>query len=297
VHSFARRFCARFFTPPAPLSPFADCSPSRSALHTGRNPLHVNVLNSWLDIHNEADPVGGYQGVPLNMSFLPQKLKEAGYATHFVGKSHLGIATPAHMPINRGYDSSLHYFTGANDYWDSTSAAESQCKPVFTDLWSSDKPAIGLNNSWACSQTNQAPGCLYEDEIFTRSIVSTINASDPATPFFAYVAFHNVHEPLEVPTATLDKFSWIEDPVRQKCARTRACLFPLPPPPPLLPPSHNTLAPPCRYMAMVNEMDSHLGRIVQALKDKGFWENTLLLGFGKLGPPKAPPACAHKRAP
>jgi arylsulfatase A-like enzyme len=50
-------------------------------------------------------------------------------------------------------------------------------------------------------------------------------------------------------------------------------------------------------MAMVNEMDSHLGRIVQALKDKGFWENTLLLGFGKLGPPKAPPACAHKRAP
>jgi arylsulfatase I/J len=29
---------------------FQYCSPSRSALHTGRNPLHVNVLNSYLDI-------------------------------------------------------------------------------------------------------------------------------------------------------------------------------------------------------------------------------------------------------
>jgi arylsulfatase I/J len=234
---------------------FMYCSPSRSALHTGRNPLHVNVLNSWLDIHNPDDPVSGYQGVPLNMSFLPQKLKTAGYSTHFVGKSHLGMATPAHMPTARGYDTSLHYWTGANDYWTSTSGAESQCKPLFTDLWNSDGPAVGFNNSWACSQSNQAPGCLYEDEILTRSILSTINASDPSTPFFAYVAFHNVHEPLEVPAATLAKFSWIEDPTRQK------------------------------YMAMVNEMDSHLGRIVQALKDHGFWENTLMLGFADNGGP------------
>lgn len=127
---------------------FMYCSPSRSALHTGRNPLHVNVggalrwpfsrrksppptsarpprpisrahplqvLNNWLDIHNPADPIAGYQGVPLNMTFLPEKLKAAGYATHFVGKSHMGMATPAHIPTARGYDTSLHYFTGAND--------------------------------------------------------------------------------------------------------------------------------------------------------------------------------------
>ena len=234
---------------------FMYCSPSRSALHTGRNPIHVNVLNNYLDVHNPADPIGGYQGVPLNMSFLPQKLKTVGYATHFVGKSHLGMATPAHIPIARGYDTSLHYFTGANDYWDSTSGAESQCKPTFTDLWKDGHPAKAFNNSWACSQASQAPGCLYEDEIFTRSIVDTINASDPATPFFGYVAFHNVHEPLEVPQATLDRFAWIDNPTRRK------------------------------YMAMVSEMDSHLARIVQALKDKGMWENTLLLAFADNGGP------------
>ncbi len=75
----------------------------------------LQVLNNWLDIHNPADPIAGYQGVPLNMTFLPQKLKAAGYATHFVGKSHMGMATPAHIPTARGYDTSLHYFTGAND--------------------------------------------------------------------------------------------------------------------------------------------------------------------------------------
>lgn len=234
---------------------FMYCSPSRSALHTGRNPLHVNVLNSYLDIHNPADPVGGYQGVPLNMTFLPQKLQTAGYKTHFVGKSHLGMATPAHIPTARGYDSSLHYFTGANDYWTSASPGESQCKQVFTDLWQSEGPATGLNNSWACSQTNQPASCVYEDELFTRSMVATINASDPSVPFFAYVAFHNVHEPLEVPNATLDKFAWIDYMDRRK------------------------------YMAMVNEMDSHLGRIVAALKGNGMYENTLLLAFADNGGP------------
>ena len=109
---------------------FMYCSPSRSALHTGRNPLHVNVLNNFLDIHNPSDPVSGYQGIPLNMTLLPQKLKEAGYATHFVGKSHLGMATPLHIPTSRGYDSSLHYFEGANDYWNSQGGAESECAGV-----------------------------------------------------------------------------------------------------------------------------------------------------------------------
>jgi arylsulfatase A-like enzyme len=67
---------------------FQYCSPSRSAFHTGRNPIHVNVLNSFLDQHNPADPVSGFQGIPRNMSTLPSKLKTAGYATHLVRALH-----------------------------------------------------------------------------------------------------------------------------------------------------------------------------------------------------------------
>lgn len=62
------------------------CSPSRCALQSGRNPVHVNVLNSDMEQHNEADPLGGYQGIPLNMTTVARKLSNGGYATHAVGK-------------------------------------------------------------------------------------------------------------------------------------------------------------------------------------------------------------------
>ena len=136
-----------------------------------------------------------------------------------------------------------------------TGGPESQCTQVFTDLWRSSAPAVGSNNSWACSQANQPAACVYEDELFTRSLLATIAAADPAQPLMAYVAFHAAHEPLQVPEATLERFAWIEDATRRS------------------------------YMAMVAEMDAHLGRIVDALKAKGMWSNTLLVAFADNGGP------------
>ena len=65
---------------------FRFCSPSRSAFHTGRNPIHVNVLNSDLAAANESDPVSGFAGIPLNMTTLPAKLAVRGYRTVASGK-------------------------------------------------------------------------------------------------------------------------------------------------------------------------------------------------------------------
>ena len=44
------------------------CSPSRSAMHSGRLPVHVNDQNAEPEVHNPADPVSGYQGIPINVS-------------------------------------------------------------------------------------------------------------------------------------------------------------------------------------------------------------------------------------
>lgn len=95
---------------------FKYCSPTRSALQTGRNPIHVNVVNSPIQQvrrgvalslspcttllslpspplcnnlpqqHNPKDTQSGFQGVPRNMTGLAAKLKGAGYSTHQVGK-------------------------------------------------------------------------------------------------------------------------------------------------------------------------------------------------------------------
>ena len=79
----------RFYT-------YKFCSPSRSSLLTGRLPQHVNM-------HNLAHSVPG-AGIPLGMSTMADKLKTAGYATHAVGKWHCGMASPAHTPRGRGFD-------------------------------------------------------------------------------------------------------------------------------------------------------------------------------------------------
>lgn len=62
------------------------CGPSRAAIQTGRNPIHVNVLDSNLDAYNLKDPQGGFMGVPRNMTGIAAKLTGAGYQTHMVGK-------------------------------------------------------------------------------------------------------------------------------------------------------------------------------------------------------------------
>ena len=68
----------RFYT-------YKFCSPSRSAFLTGRLPIHVNF-------HNSDQRMPG-AGIPLGMTTIAEKLKGAGYATHQIGKWHVGSAT------------------------------------------------------------------------------------------------------------------------------------------------------------------------------------------------------------
>lgn len=161
------------------------------------------------------------------------------------GKWDAGMATDDHSPHGRGYDTSLLYFHHANDYWTSIDGALCKNQSVV-DLYATTGPALGLNNSFLCSQKNQA-GCKYEDEIFVEEVLQRINEHDPSVPFFLFWAPHIVHAPLEVPQPYVDKFSFITYQPRQM------------------------------YMAMVNYLDDLVGRVVQALKDKGIWDDLLII--------------------
>jgi len=223
------------------------CSPSRSALLSGRNPIHVNLLNLDPDFHNPKDNISGYAGVSLNMTMIPAKLKGAGYKTHFVGKWDAGMATRRHLPTSRGFDSSLGYFHHANDYWtEHTGVCDKQS---MFDFWSNSGPAYNQSNH-NCSETaDGTTTCHYEDNVFVNQVLSIIAQHDASKPLFIYWAPHTVHAPLEVPSSYLNKFASIDKQPRRI------------------------------YSAMVNHLDDMIGSVVEQLKSKGMWDNTVV-AFG-----------------
>ena len=44
-------------------------------------------------------------GLPLDSPTIADKMKEAGYSTHAVGKWHVGMYKKDYLPNNRGFDS------------------------------------------------------------------------------------------------------------------------------------------------------------------------------------------------
>ena len=183
---------------------FQFCSPSRSSLMSGRLPIHVNDENKLMEFYNPQDPVSGFAGIPRNMTGIASKLKEAGYATHQVGKWHAGGATPDHTPMGRGFDSSLGYFNAANDYY---TEVDGNCNSTsIVDLWDTDKPGTGMNGTGADN---------YEDALFAERLLHIVNSHDPSTPLYLYYAPHIAHRPLQVPDRYAQRFSFIDDENRQ----------------------------------------------------------------------------------
>ena len=78
------------------------CSPSRSALQSGRNPYHVNPLNAAPYLYNKDDPVSGFAAIPRNMTGIASKLAAAGYETAAFGKCTPCLLYTSPSPRDRG---------------------------------------------------------------------------------------------------------------------------------------------------------------------------------------------------
>ena len=77
------------------------CSPTRSAIMTGRHPMRNGITHTILE----------RERMTLNATILPQVLKQAGYMSGIFGKWHLGDEEP-YQPHTRGFDEAFIHGAG-----------------------------------------------------------------------------------------------------------------------------------------------------------------------------------------
>ncbi|XP_068608735.1 arylsulfatase B-like [Brachionichthys hirsutus] len=176
------------------------CTPSRSQLMTGRYQIRTGLQHYiiW-----PCQP----SCVPLDEKLLPQLLKEAGYATHMVGKWHLGMYKTECLPTRRGFDSYFGYLTGSEDYY-----THQRCNDVPGQGWTC---ALDLRDGEEAAANYSG---VYSTELFSHKAVSVIKNHKSAQPLFLYVALQSVHAPLEVPERYLAPYANITDPGRKTYA-------------------------------------------------------------------------------
>jgi len=218
------------------------CSPSRAAIQSGRLPLAYGLQTYVID------PNGVDYGLDLNETTLPQLLRDkGGYATHAIGKWHLGMGRWEQTPTFRGYDSFHGFYSGGQDYF----SHEDDGRDSY-DMHIDN----GRNCGRGCSQVDWAARGVYTTHLFTSSAVELIASHDTSTPLFLYLAYQAVHSPDQVPQSYIDPYnSTISDPKRRTFAGMLSCL------------------------------DEAVGNVTSALAAAGMEDNTLLVFVADNGGP------------
>lgn len=143
-----------------------NCSPSRTALMTGRTPTRVGV-RTWIP---EESPVH----VPRSEITVATLLKTAGYATCHTGKWHMNgqFNLPSQpQPCDHGFD---HWFSTQNNA-----------------LPNHRNPDNFVRNGEPVGKLEGYSAHLVVDEA-----IRWLGGWDTSKPFFLYVCFHEPHEPI-----------------------------------------------------------------------------------------------------
>ncbi|KAK2896649.1 hypothetical protein QQF64_005816 [Cirrhinus molitorella] len=172
------------------------CSPSRSQLMTGRYQIHTGLQHS---IIRPRQPLC----LPPDIPTLPERLQQAGYSTHMVGKWHLGFCRPECLPTSRGFQSFLGSLTGSGDHFSFQSCDGTEA--CGFDLHDGDRPAWELSGN-------------YSTRLYTERVKEILRGHDQRTPLFLYVALQAVHTPLQAPGHLLRRYQTLGNRPRRHYA-------------------------------------------------------------------------------
>ena len=235
-------------------SPNPVCGPYRGCLLTGAYTSHCGVFRN-------GDPL------PTHMPSLAALLQQNGYETGFVGKWHLGDHVSAPIPVSlRG---GFAHFRGY------------QCHNGF-------EPKAPFNNDVTFYDEQETPHRYdkHRTEVTTDLAVeqlTTLVAS--GKPFFQLVSYQAPHYP-EQPSAPFDTLydgvTFPKSPDYQPVEPFTPTYSPPSPRPFEKDPDYqryggNMDAYQRLYAGMVSQVDAGVGRLLDALRQLGIYEDTLIL--------------------
>ena len=253
------------------------CAPTRAMLLSGNN-NHVAGMARQSKIGLLDSPVRGYESsLSDRIVPFPQLLQDAGYHTYTVGKWHLGLEAET-SPHAAGFSRAFNLLDGAGTHFD----------------------AIGFFEGGSTYRQDEDlaeyPAGRYSTDLYTDRLIEFIDANkDDGKPFFAFAAYTSPHWPLQVPDNYLDLYAGHYDDGYDALREDRfdslqeAGIIPLSSD---LPPRNDAITPwedltsderrrESRkmelYAAMVDNLDDHVGRLLEYLKSNNLYENTLIV--------------------
>jgi arylsulfatase len=256
----------------------ALCSPTRTALLTGRN-HHSNNAGAIMEL---ATAFPGNTGVrPASVAPMAEMLRLNGYSTAAYGKYHetapweVSVSGPYdRWPTHSGFDKFYGFIGGETNQW----------APAIYDGVVRVEHEPDPNYHFTTDMTNQAIAWARFQQAMT-----------PDKPFFIYFAPGATHAPHHVPREWIEKFKgkfdegW--DKYREQTLARQIQLGVVPPGTKLTArpaeiPAWDSLSPDRKrlfarqmevFAAFAAHTDHEVGRLVKAIEDMGEMDNTLFL--------------------
>ncbi len=258
------------------------CSPTRASLLTG-NDNHVAGLGIMSEMNYpelQAQNLPAYAGALSNQVVtIPEILKTQGYHTYMTGKWHLGEGK-GKDPFDRGFEETFILGTGGGSH-------------------SNDKKALSLFQHMDYTRNGvsvELPESFYSTTSYTDSMIKFIDKNKLDTkPFFAYLSYTAVHDPLQAPQEFIDKYKgkfdagwdslWMERFNNLKSLGIIAKTITKFKKNPMIPQWKSLSADQQKefardmevYAAMLDYMDMSIGRVFVYLKKEGLYDNTMIV--------------------
>jgi len=219
------------------------CSPTRAALMTGKAPQRVGITQ-WIpqpsDIHLPAEEIT-----------LGEAFQSAGYATGYIGKWHLGEKDDQ-IPTSNGFT------------WMKCVNRAGQPASYFFPYSKKSK----RGSFWDIPDLDDGKEGDYLTDALTDKALDFIDLHKDK-PFFLYVAHYTVHTPIQAPEKLVEKYKAKREKLygRSKTGRISD--------------RYNTVSRGRQdnpaYAAMIENLDTNVGRVTQKLEALKLTENTLIV--------------------